>query len=218
MRQGKDRAIAALVKAFAAQQGCSLRTAQRHCSAESEEWRRFSQGQLLDSVRRSGAAPVARAGVDHPPAPPSDDAGPPMGSSEPERLVRQCWEMWHWHYETWRHFAVAKDDALTLSHAAACVKLRESYEKALAKFQQWEIEQRRLIPVNEFAAMRSEFVIPLANFLGNLPAELGPQVNPQNPGHAMNRIAEYLQQRLQPAIKRLLDNLEAYDAGRPAAA
>ena len=118
--------------------------------------------------------------------------------------------MWHWHFKAWRGFAAQGDSDLALSHAAACVKLRESYEKALVKFQQWEIEQRRLIPLNEFAAMRAEFVIPLANLLGNLPAELGPQVNPQQPGHAMNRISEYLQTRLQPAIKHLLDNLEGY--------
>jgi hypothetical protein len=123
-----------------------------------------------------------------------------------------CWEMWHWHYEAWRKFANEGDDGYVLSHAAACVKLRESYEKALQKFQQWEIEQRRLIPVNEFAAMRAEFVIPLANFLGNLAAELGPQVNPANPAFAMNRIAEYQQSRLQPAIRQLLDNLEGYSA------
>lgn len=226
MRQsGKDRAFAGLVRAYAATTGNSLRTAQRHVVASHPDWTRFVQGQAVQAVRPpSASTPIQVAAlatmspVQPPPSgdlPKSDDSA----LSEPEKVLRACHAMWAHHFSAWKSCmggkdragnTIPRDDAMALSHAAACVKLRDSYERALQKFTQHEIEQRRLIPVNEFAAMRSEFVIPLRNLLTNLPSELAVAVNPADPAFALARISEFLQNRLQPAIHRLISGLDAY--------
>jgi hypothetical protein len=157
-----------------------------------------------------------------PPTAPDQVVRPDSELSEPEQVLKATYLMWATHFEAWKGClggkdpktgaAVQRDDGLALAHAAACVKLRESYDKALAKFNQWEVEQRRLIPVNEFAAMRAEFIVPLGNLLANLPAELAVTVNPKDPQFALAALSDYLQARLQPAIQRLIANLDLYVA------
>ena len=217
---GKDRAFAKLIQAYAASIGQGVRTAQRHAKKEHPDWVRFVQGQAVMVVKDSRpAAPeqVAALASMSPVRPPDED--PTSGKaevelSEPEMVLRATFEMWQAHFDSWKKCLGGKerDDGMALSHAAACVKLRESYEKALQKFSQWEIEQRRVIPVNEFAAMRSEFVVPLGNLLAGLPAELAVMVNPKDPQFALAAMNGYLQSRLQPAIERLIGGMETYVA------
>lgn len=215
MRQsGKDRAFAGLIKAYAACMGLSLRSAQRHAVSDHPDWTRYVQGQAVQAVQPQArpapqqVAAIASLSPLRPPAEIEVEVEPEM--SEPARVLKNTHTMWAEHFSEWKKALAQGDAQLALSHAAACVKLRESYDKALQKFSQWEIEQRRLIPVNEFAAMRSEFVIPLGNLLTNMPAELAVAVNPSDPAFALNRITAYLQDRLQPAIHRLITGLEGY--------
>lgn len=94
-------------------------------------------------------------------------------------------------------------------HAKLIMELRKDYDKALAKHQQWQIDNRRLIPANEFHAFRSGFLIPLRNMLKNMPAEAAPLVNPKDQQQAIRGGVEYLHQRLNPQIERALTALDA---------
>ena len=216
MRQsGKDRAFAGLIKAYAASVGVSLRTGQRHAVQDHPDWRRYVQGQAVASVRTDRPTPpqVEALATMSPLRPPESTTPPAADDAEPKTpadVLEATRRMWADHFKAWKDAIKCADAQLALSHAAACVKLREAYDKALAKFTQWEIEQRRLVPINEFAAVRSEFIIPLGNLLTNMPQELAVSVNPENPAFALGRLTDYLQTRLQPAIHRFITGLDDY--------
>lgn len=223
MRQGggKDRAFAKLVKAYRAASGVSLRTAQRHAAEEKPEWKAFVQGTAMSAgARESGPATPIEAVVMERLSPNRPPAQCPFGDrpdselSEPELVLKATREMWQWSFDEWRA-TYRIDVGSALAHMAATLKCREAYERALEKYTAWEIEQRRLIPGEEFTAFRAEFVIPLSNALRGIPQELATEVNPSNPGHARAVLDDFLLNRLSPLIASLIDNLQSYVAAPP---
>lgn len=231
MRQsGKDRAFAALIKAYCTATGRSLRTGQRHAAEGHDDWTRFTQGQACAAVTTKDAlAPsvlqvtaLAALSPLHPPdLPKPSECSETM--SEPERVMRDAWSMWRTHFDLWQrnlHGAIIPatdktpeqiipaDQAMACVHAKLCIDLREQYNEALRDFTQWEIEQRRLIPVNEYAATHAEVGIPLANLMSTMPTELAASVNPENSTHAFRVLTDWLQKRAQPAIDAFLRKLE----------
>lgn len=126
--------------------------------------------------------------------------------------------MWAEHFAMWRQClggtekgtgrVIARDVAMAGAQAGLLMKLRADYDKALQKHTQWEIDQRRLIPANEFHAFRSGFLIPLRNMLSNMPAEQAALVNPANQQQAIRGGTEYLINRLMPQIQQCIDSLD----------
>jgi hypothetical protein len=241
MRQsGKDRAFARLVKAYARATGRNIRTAQRHAASAHPDFQRYTQGQACDAVTRGDApaTPVQVAAATvlspvRPPPPPSVVLKSDAHLSEPERVLKATYLMWDTHFEAWQQclrgaiiaatentpeVTIPADHGMAMAHAALCVKLRADYKKALQDHSQWEIETRRVIPINEFAGLSAEFVAPLGNLMGNMPAELAASVNPQNPTHAFKAMSDWLKDRAQPVISGFITRLEEYVAAPPAAA
>ncbi len=222
----KDRAFAAVLKAYASSTGVSVRTAQRHARSGHQDWKRFSQATMVSAVTRSEREPMSAVEVAvmasaSPLAPPELPEAVRRDESElaePERMLRAAWELWSQHFAMWRQCLGGKDpktkEDLPRDPAMACVqanmlmKLRGDYDKALAKYTQWQIDNRRLIPANEFHAFRSAFLIPLRNLLGNMPAEAAALVNPRDQQQAIKGGTEYLVNRLYPQIQQCLDALD----------
>ncbi len=226
MNGTKDRAFAAVLKAYAASAGVSLRTAQRHAKGGTDDWKRFSQVTMVAGVSRPSTEPMSDVEVTvlasnsplAPPRLPESVAGPVEELAEPERMLRAAWEMWAEHFAMWRRClgghekgtgkALARDEVMACGHANMLIKLRADYDKALQKHTQWEIDQRRLIPANEFHAFRAGFLIPLRNMLSNMPAEMAGMVNPSDQQQAIRGATEYLINRLDPQIRQCIENLD----------
>jgi hypothetical protein len=224
----KDRAFAAVLKAYATSTGISLRTAQRHAKSGHPDWKRFSQATMVSAMAKPPTEPmtsvevsvIAAASPLAPPAPPASVHQDQSLLSEPEQMRNAAWSMWWEHFQMWRFClggtekdtgkAIPRDVAMAGAQAMLLMKLRADYDKALQKFTQWEIDQRRLIPANEFHAFRSSFIIPLRNMLANMPAEAAVLVNPANQQQAIRGGTEYLLNRLYPQIQQCLDALDEF--------
>lgn len=222
----KSRAYAAVLKAYADTTGVSVRTAQRHAKQAHPDWKRFSQSTMIAAVNRPPSESMSEVEVEvissasplAPPELPESVRRDESELAEPERMLRAAWSLWSEHFRMWRGCLGGKDpktkEDLPRDPTMACVqanmlmKLRADYDKALAKHTQWQIDNRRLIPANEFHAFRSAFLIPLRNLLANMPAEAAPLVNPRDQQQAIKGGTEYLQGRLFPQIQQCLDALD----------
>lgn len=138
---------------------------------------------------------------------------------ETGRMLKAAWLMWNEHYRQWHACrggykdrmgqTVPTDHPMMLMHAKIIIELRKAYNDAFAKHQAWQIDARRLIPVNEFHAFRSEFLLPVTSLMRNSPPELAPLVNPGNQGQAISGAQQWLTSRFMPAVERMLEGLAA---------
>lgn len=217
--------MAAVLKAYALSIGKDVRTAQRHAKSNHPDWQRFTQTTLQSAVAHPPAEPMtpcevgvfAAASPLAPPALPADLRAPDSQLAEPERMCKASWQLWNQHYSMWlaclggvdKHgHPIPPDQAMACVQANMLIKLRADYEKALQKQQQWLIDTRRLIPANEFAAFRSQFLIPLRNMMDNMPAEAGALMNPQDQQQAIRGGREWLQNRFAPQLQQALMALD----------
>ena len=205
--------------------GISLRTAQRRYPDHPDIKKFFQVGADSSDFsptknRRSFEIETVLA-YDSPLAPPPPPPSIGLDQStlaEPERMKNAAWLMWAEHFAMWREClggtekgtgrVIPRDVAMAGAQAGLLMKLRADFEKAQAKHTQWEVDQRRLIPANEFHAYRSGFLIPLRNMLSNMPAEQAILVNPANQQQAIKGGTEYLLNRLMPQIQQCIDALD----------
>lgn len=213
---------AAVIKAYAESIGATVRTAQRHAAQNTEDFQRFTRGVVGDKVAQAPALP-APAPVDPemaalgPPAAPPEVSIDDQNLSETGRMLKAAWTMWREHYRQWNACrggykdrmgaTVQADHPMMLMHAKILIDLRKAYNDAFAKHQAWQIDARRLIPVNEFHAFRSEFLLPVTSLMRNAPPELAPLVNPGNQQQAIAGTQQWLTQRFMPAVERMLEGL-----------
>lgn len=218
--------MAAVIKAYALSIGKDVRTAQRHAASNHPDWVRFNQTTMIAAVSQPAAQPMTHAQVGvmaststlAPPAMPEELRAPDAQLAEPERMLKASWLLWSKHFDMWLRCLGGKDKmghdippdpAMACVQANMLIKLRADYEKALQKHTQWQIDNRRLIPANEFAAFRSAFLIPLRNMLDNMPAEAAPLMNPQDQQQAIRGGREWLSSRLAPQIAQAIAALDA---------
>lgn len=217
---------ATVLKAYAASIGKDVRTAQRHAVAKNPEFERFARGMAGEGVARQVAvenmlpAPVTveNAGT-APPDPPVEVRIDDESLSETGRMLKAAWLMWSEHYRQWHACRggykdrmgniVPTDHPMMLMHAKILMDLRKAYNDALIKHQAWQIDSRRLIPVNEFHAFRSEFLLPVTSLMRNSPPELAALVNPGNQQQAIAGAQQWLTSRFMPAVERMLEGLSA---------
>lgn len=229
-KNSKDREFAKLVKLYAKATGASLRTAQRHAAAKPgqagfEDWQSFMQdtatGLVTQSEKEAPSEEAVTALAEMSPLNPArleeadfllmDDSE----LSDPEKLVKSLYTMALEHFRLWKE-NIRKAPDLAGYHAGVLLKIRQDYKKASDELHQWKLKERRVIPISEFSAFLSEFVIPLANILQSLEVELAVAVNPRDPAHARSEIIAFKEQRLQPQVASLIESLETYVAKQAA--
>lgn len=213
---------AAVIKAYAESIGATVRTAQRHAAQNTDDFQRFTRGVVGDAMVKAPVdvaplladAPMSALG---PPAAPPEVGIDDENLSETGRMLKAAWTMWREHYRQWNACRgggvdrmgkpITADHPMMLMHAKILIDLRKAYNDALAKHQAWQIDARRLIPVNEFHAFRSEFLLPVTSLMRNAPPELAPLVNPGNQQQAIAGAQQWLTQRFMPAVERMLEGL-----------
>lgn len=213
---------AAVIKAYAESIGATVRTAQRHAAQNTDDFQRFTRGVVGDAMVKAPVdvaalpvdAPISALG---PPAAPPEVGIDDENLSETGRMLKAAWTMWREHYRQWNACRgggvdrmgkpITADHPMMLMHAKILIDLRKAYNDALAKHQAWQIDARRLIPVNEFHAFRSEFLLPMTSLIRNAPPELAPLVNPGNQQQAIAGAQQWLTQRFMPAVERMLEGL-----------
>lgn len=188
-----------------ADKGCALgaaeRWAQRQAKENSEVWRRFVAGKGAAEARMqlvgAGPAPVV--------LPPE-----PMDPDQPEAIYmeRAHWAMWQAAHLSWKRAEAERDELGAIQYSAMTVKLREAWQKAKAAREEWEISNRKVVPLQEIEAVLQKFAVPLRALLENFENELATMVNPDDPGFARRQIAEWKVERLYPPIAELIENLE----------
>lgn len=202
MANRKDPAAAALVKLFADHLGQSLRNAQIHKARNSPEWQRFTG--TFGAVK-----PKANALLDSAPTNPDDVIPPPPAENEsgPAEMHRQHLAVWRGTHADWEN---AGDPLVKASIALTLVKVREAFVKAKRDHEDHEQRQRVTIHFSELQATREKFWLPLRDLLRNMPAEVSAMCDPAYRAEVRRICGEFLVERLQPQINRLLDDLEGY--------
>lgn len=209
--------LAELKKAFALAHGCSVRTARREADANSEKWQRFVAQYGIDAAQKVMAAqpvtpaqaaavqamsPASPLGIE----PPRQAAMPDPELSEPEKIVKQQWNIYAHASKAWRDAMQTGDTIGALAFGQATIKAQDAYYKALARLEQWEVTNRRLVPMSEFQAL-----LPLLSSVFNLvrgfPAEIALVANTQSPQTARAAGEEWLQSRFRPQALALIDKL-----------
>lgn len=216
--------MAEAVKAYALAHGLSERQGRRDRNANLPRWQEWlrrwsaaaavklkagqppSSGEVAAVVVMSPAGQVAEPGE-------ADDET--VAGSQPEQMVRHHWKVWQEARKAWTKALQGGDILAANAYGQAAIKAQEAYYKAQAKLEAWQLEQRRVVPMAEVQAMLAEFLQPIANLIDNIPAELAPVMNPSDPGFAMRQGQGYREQRIIPAVKRLLEAFEGY-TGRAA--
>ena len=205
-----------LRRAYAEAMGVTLRTAQRHEKKGDPAWLRFLGVSASEGVKRrqaegamvpTEATALAAVSPVRPAEPPEfvdeDDEG-----LEPVQLnEKRAWQIHDQTFRKWRALLSdpLADPVMPLGFARELPKLREDYEKARAARERWEIEQRRLITRHEFEGFVGQFLVPMAEMLKNLAAELPVVMNPENPGMARDRLVEWQRAKMQPQIEQMLE-------------
>lgn len=211
-----------LRKAYAKAMGVDVRTAQRHQKGKHPDWQRFLGNCAIDGVKRQAAgevmAPVeAQAIGEVSPLAPAENPGwyaaDDSDLSPVQQTEKHAWEAHDRTYRAWRDMQAGPHEALVaLAYVRELPKLRENWDKARREREKWEIEQRRLIPLNEFERFRVEFIAPVAELLANLPAELAAVVNPGDPATARAAITDWLRNKGQRTISAMLEGTSAFAA------
>lgn len=209
-------------KAYAKAMGVDVRTAQRHQKAKHPDWQRFLGNCAVEGVKRQadeGAmTPVEAAALGEvsPLAPvevPSWYAVDDADLSPVQVTEKRAWEAHDRTFRAWQDMQSHHGDKLvSLAYVREIPKLRENWDKARRERERWEVEQRRLIPINEFEAFRTQFIAPVAEMLANLPAELAAVVNPDNPAAARVAITEWLRSKAQRTIEAMLEGSREFAA------
>lgn len=209
-------------KAYAKAMGVDVRTAQRHQKAGHPDWKRFLGNCAVEGVKRQAdegvMAPVEAValGAVSPLAPAEVPEWYQVPDSElsPVQLTeKRAWEAHDRTFSAWLEMQGTMTDALLrLAYVRELPKLRENWDKARRERERWEVENRRMIPVNEFEAFRREFIGPVAEMLSNLPTELAPVANPGDPAGARAAITEWLRTKGQRTIESLLSGAQEFAA------
>lgn len=217
--------MAALTKAFAAAIGKTVRTAQRMRQANHPDWQKFVGQQASMNVtvdvppdRRSVAAEAVALkarDADLATAGPSDSELDKSVDqmSEAELMEHQHWMIWKEAARAWKSALKDGDYMIASGFGQHCVKARAEYIKARDSRVQWEVSIRRSVPISEFSALRAAFIVPLANLLKGLPAELATITNPNDSNYAFRALTDYLESRLEPQMHRLIEGVNEYLEG-----
>jgi hypothetical protein len=211
--------MASLKKAYAAAHGCDERTARRHFNSNSESWQKFiakTGMAAAEKVKPGGEPPAdseAAALQVLSPASPSDVKPPPEASrpdselSQPEKIVKQQWAIYAQASKAWLQAMKEQDSIGALNFGLAANKALDTYYRALARLEAWQLSSRRLIPWDEFQALQP-IMESLFEMLRSFPAEIALEANPQNPSLARRVAEDWLAHRFNPQAQSFLAKIE----------
>lgn len=217
MAAARPPIMADLKKAFAASHGCDVRTARRHANANSEQWQKFVAAYGMEAARKLDKAvppaPAEAAALQAmSPASPLGLELPPQAwvpdeqLSEPERVVKQQWEIYKQAAKAWNAALQSGNEMGALALGQATIKAMDAYNKAQARLQVWQQENRRVIPMAEFQQLLPGLSAVFA-LLRNMPAELAQAANRTNPDQARAAANDWLTSRFHPAARGILEQL-----------
>lgn len=219
MAATRNPLLAQLKKTFAESHGCDERTARRHFNRNSEDWQAFIAKQGREAAELIGKAKactegqavalqvLSPQGVMEKPAV-ADEVEERL--AEPERILKTQWEVYQQASAAWRKAMTDGNAIEAHMFGQATIKAQEAYYKAKARHAQWELDERQKIPAQEFHAFRAVFLLPLANLIRNLPAHLGPLMNPGDKAYAIRAGQEYIVGTFDPQLSRLISELDAH--------
>lgn len=197
------------------------RTAQHHAKNGHPKWIAWlaTQGRKIHDPKSPPTTTSVLAFTsrlkDNPPPPAEGDLPPPgplpappaLGKSIDARTPEE-----HAECTTWEMFVennaaarrLAKADSITAAGFAriACQCL-SSYHSARQKRIQSDIENRRLLPVSEYDALCDD-VRRLSDLWRSLIPDLAAQIDPANPARINRLFDEWVQRRLNPAIRQFI--------------
>lgn len=223
MAASRNPLLASLKKAFAVAHGCDERTARRHANKNSAEWQAFvaktgmAAAEKITASEPASTTPPTDAEVGAiqvlSPASPSQVMPPPQASradvelSEPERIVKMQWNIYVQASKSWQAAMKSQDMMAASAFGLSASKALDTYYRALARLEEWQVRMRRLVPFEEFQsllpAMEGTFAL-----LRAFPAELALEANPSNPALARDAGERWLAARFQPQADALLRKLE----------
>lgn len=219
MAASRNPLLASLKQTFALAYGCDVRTARRHCNANSAKWQEF--------IARSGMAAAQK--IRKPEAPPPTDAeavalqvlspaspppsAPPQASqpdaelSLPEKIVKQQWNIYAQASRAWLQAMKDQNELAALNFGIATTKALDAYYRALAKFEAWQVSMRRYIAFDEVQAL-FPIMEALFDLIRAIPAEIALEANPTNPALARRAAEEWLANRFNPQARSFLQKIE----------
>lgn len=209
--------LSALRDAYAAARGCDKRTAQRHSKAGHPDWLRFIGQEAAAGVKEKRKGGEANAGQQaalaavspfRPVELPAFYDVPDEDLHPVQLSEKRAWQAHQTTFGAWER--MQGDPMVSLAYVRELPKLRDDFVKARVDRERWELEQRRLVTMSEFERFSSEFILPLAEMLKNLPSELASMVNPDNPAFARSQIADWLRTKAQPQIGAMLRGREEF--------
>lgn len=197
-----------LKKRFAETHGLSERTARRHFNKNSPEWRAFRERERrapnTESLTPCTVEQVAAFRQTGPAEPPR------AGDSEAELILSKQWAIWNQAGSAWERACVEGDDIRAHNFGQATIKALEAFYKAKSQFEQQETDNRQKIPLHEFHLFRVRALLPIANMIRNLAAQLGPVMNPQNAAFAIRAGEEYMIATVHPQIQKCIAALDEF--------
>lgn len=211
-----------LRRAYAAAGGLTLRTAQRHRKQNHPDWTRFIGMSASAAVKalektgvmdRAGVTALATVSQSRPEAAPEFVDDDEEGLSQPQIAEIRAWRVHDETFKQWKNLlsgGLQVNPVIATGIARELPKLREDYVKARMERIKWEIEERQLIPMHEFVAFCSEFVIPCAGLIDNLDVELPLIANPKDPTFARQAITEWKRSKAVPVIQRMIHGSEEF--------
>ena len=197
------------------------RTAQDHAKKRHPKWIAWlaTQGRKIHDPK---VAPTPEAVLaftsrlrDNPPPPSEGDVPPgplpappaidkPISDRTPEEHAEcTAWEMFKENSEAARRCARA-DSITAAGFARIACQCLASYHSARQKRVQSDIENRRLLPVSEYDALCDD-VRKLTDLWRSLIPDLAAQIDPANPARINRLFDDWVQRRLNPAIRSFID-------------
>ena len=214
MRIGRDQHH--LVKAYAAERGISVRTAQLHRQVRQPEFLEFLSRQANAKVV-SDANPVPQLNAMATPAPdslPGAPVGQPSGQGAPDADREELMEQKA--YESWRAVAEERNKAIVsrdpniVAWCKAEAVAQESYRKAKRARENAAIATGRLIPAHVVAELRRRFILPLRAVIQNMPQEVGPRANPFDTSFGISACQEWVNTRFNAQLESAAGEILKY--------
>lgn len=200
----RNHQLAPLVALFAEEEGVALRTAQWHAKGETDRWKAFL-------ARKGGAAltskqptvEMGRALLQGAKDRPMLDLGEVVdfvGLDLPEEMEARHAQLWRLCMTGAEQSARDQDATSLLIFTKMANEAWAAYQKARHHRVKSDLEMRRLVPASEFDEFR-QVVMRVADLVKGIDVELAPLANPDNPAAAAQACRNWLDNRLNPAVR-----------------
>lgn len=215
--------IGSLYEAYAQKHGTTAAAARMAAMRNAPKWQKFLEDRKIERIEAvkipkdpppqtfEEEQAVEQVTASESPSPASAPTPPKPKQQEvtPELVAHNMAGIWRLAVKNYLSAQSNNEEpSLVASLGAAVEKARIGYVKARQDLQQWKMDQRLLIHIDEFHSLNNDFILPLRDALFKMPQECGPLANPLD--HEAGRIGcrEWLAQSLLPQIERLIVKMD----------